>query len=633
MRDAVAPEPLPLWPFTGREDELRLVRRSSAGARRGLVVTGPPGRGKTRLVTEAVRGTDCARIAGIPQAHRMPFAAFAPLLPESVTLHRAVRLLSGVRTLLVDDAHLLDDSSAALVHQLAVRSDTRLLIVVTDGAPVPAAVSRLWTGELLPRLPLGPLPREETARLVTVGAGRAPEPLTVNRLHRLAGGDLRLLRELLGALRGHEDLTPVPDTDEWAWRGPVPLTPAVREHTAHLLTRTDPGERETLDRLAFAEPLPVELDGPTGPEHPMDPAGRPAGPAPLDLAALERLEDDGLVHVDGRGAVRLAHPLHGPVLRAAASGLRARRLARAPEEYGPALDAEAAALTALIGQADVRTVPAPVGDWLVAEGVPVPAGYAALRARYARLRGEVREAAAWAREGLRTTASARSGPVEAEAGVDAGVGAGAGAVTEASAELALAEAQSPALASVRRPAHAPHDPYDAVRLGAPERAAGRLTGVFAAHADALTHADGPALDRAAGELERRGFLLFSAEAYAQAAAAHRDPGAARTARTRAVALARRCQGARTPALAALALGELTARQRQIVTLAATGLSNRQIAERLTLSIRTVGNHLYSAYTRLGASDRTALPRLTDPRPTDPRPTDPRPAEFQEKQPA
>ncbi|WP_406358327.1 LuxR family transcriptional regulator [Streptomyces sp. NBC_01635] len=610
MRDVVAPEPLPLWPFTGREDELRLVRRSSAGARRGLVVTGPPGRGKTRLVTEAVRGTDCARVAGIPQAHRMPFAAFAPLLPESVTLHRAVRLLSGVRTLLVDDAHLLDDSSAALVHQLAVRSDTRLLIVVTDGAPVPAAVSRLWTGELLPRLPLGPLPREETAQLVAVGADRTPEPLTVNRLHRLAGGDLRLLRELLGALRGHEDLTRVPaGTDEWAWRGPVPLTPAVREHTAYLLTRTGPGERETLDRLAFAEPLPVELDGPTGPEHPMDPAGGPAGPAPLDLAALERLEGDGLVHVDGRGAVRLTHPLHGPVLRAAAGRLRARRLARAPEEYGPALDAEAAALTALIGQADVRTVPAPVGDWLVAEGVPVPAGYAALRARYARLRGEVREAAAWAREGLRTTASARSGPAEAEAEAEVGVGA----VAEARAELALAEAQSPALASVRHPAHAPHDPYDAVRLGAPERAAGRLTGVFAAHADALTHADGPALDRAAGELERRGFLLFSAEAYAQAAAAHRDPGAARTARTRAVALARRCQGARTPALAALTLGELTARQRQIVTLAATGLSNRQIAERLTLSIRTVGNHLYSAYTRLGASDRTALPRLTDSR--------------------
>ncbi|WP_416965070.1 response regulator transcription factor, partial [Streptomyces sp. Agncl-13] len=160
--------------------------------------------------------------------------------------------------------------------------------------------------------------------------------------------------------------------------------------------------------------------------------------------------------------------------------------------------------------------------------------------------------------------------------------------------------------------------YDAVRLGAPERVAGRLArlpgdgpAVLARHAEALVDGDGPALDKVAGELEQRGFLLFAAEAHAQAVRAHRDPRAARMSRTRAVALARRCQGARTPALSGLVLGELTARQRQIVTLAAAGLSNRQIADRLTLSVRTVGNHLYSAYARLGASDRGALPWLVE----------------------
>jgi DNA-binding NarL/FixJ family response regulator len=149
-------------------------------------------------------------------------------------------------------------------------------------------------------------------------------------------------------------------------------------------------------------------------------------------------------------------------------------------------------------------------------------------------------------------------------------------------------------------------PYDAVR-----QAAAPESDVFARHADALDRGDAPGLDAAAAELEERGFLLFAAEAHAQAAQLYRDPRAARTARTRAVALARRCQGARTPALAGLVLGELTTRQRQIVTLAAAGLSNRQIAERLTLSVRTVGNHLYGAYTRLGASDRAALPWLVE----------------------
>ncbi|QEU88917.1 LuxR family transcriptional regulator AbsR2 [Streptomyces viridosporus] len=606
------------WPFTGREDELDLVRRSLTGARRGLVVTGPAGRGKTRLVTEAVRGTDCAHVTGTPRTRDLPFAAFAPLLPEAVTLHRALHLLSGTRTLLVDDAHLLDDASAALVHQLAVRGRTRLLVVVTDGEPVPAAVSRLWTGELLPRLALPELPREETARLLEADAHRPLEPLTVNRLHRLCGGDLRLLRELLAAVCGHGRLTRVPGTDAWAWRGPVPPTPLVREHTARLLERVRPEERETLDRLAFAEPLPPD-------------------PEDLDLAALERLESEGLVDVDepppGPGSarpggaplgVRLAHALHGPVLRAAAGRLRARRLARAPEEYGPALDAESAELTRRIERADVTVVPAPVGDWLVAEGVPVPAGYAALRARYARLRGELREAAAWAREGLHTapddpscrTELARAGtrptdPAEPRGGPCDGGPCDGGPYDGGPRDSDLCD-KSPHGGDPHDGDPHGGDPYDAVRLGTPERAAGRLDGVFADHADALARADGPALDRAAEELRRRGFLLFAAEAHAQAAGAHRDPLAARTSRTRAVALARRCQGARTPALAGLVLGELTARQRQIVTLAAAGLSNRQIAERLTLSVRTVGNHLYGAYARLGAGDRGALPRLMEP---------------------
>ncbi|MFI2411229.1 LuxR C-terminal-related transcriptional regulator [Streptomyces sp. NPDC018947] len=617
-RDARTPEPP--WPFTGRADELELVRRSLAAGRSGMVVTGPAGRGKTRLVTEAARGTDCVRVAGTPDTRGVPFAAFAPVLPETVTLHRAVRLLSGARLLLVDDAHLLDDASAALVHQLAVQGRTRLLVVATEGAPVPRAVSRLWTGELLPRLALGPLPREETAQLLTAGAGCALDPLTAGRLHRLCRGDLRLLRELLTAVRERGLLTPVAGTDVRAWRGPVPVTPAVRERAAHLLDRARPEDRETLDRLAFAEPLSL-------------------GPDTLDVRTLERLETEGLVRVDDDGAIRLAHPLHGPVLRAAAGRLRARRLTGAPDRCGPALAAETSALNRRIERADVRDSWAPVGEWLVAEGVPVPAGDAAVRARFARLRGRLREAAAWAREGLRqdaedprcltelALAAAQSGEATVTGGprragaVDArpperGTGTGpsrpgpAGTGDRGGAVAAWTAAVRGDLDGAVRAA-GDGDPYDAVRLGAPERAAGRLTGVFAAHADALARGDGPALDRVAGELERRGFLLFAAEAHAQAVRAHRDPRAARTARTRAVALARRCEGARTPALSALVLGELTARQRQIVTLAATGLSNRQIAERLTLSVRTVGNHLYGAYTRLGAGDRGALPWLVD----------------------
>ncbi|MGW0417668.1 LuxR family transcriptional regulator AbsR2 [Streptomyces sp. NPDC003015] len=604
------------WPFTGREDELELVRRSVAGGRQGIVVTGPAGRGKTRLVTEAVRGTDCVRVAGTPGTRGLPFAAFAHLLPEPVSLQRAVQLLSSVRLLLVDDAHLLDDASAALVHQLAVHGRTRLLVVATEGTRTPGAISRLWTGELLPRLALEPLPREETAHLLAVGAG-GPEILTVNRLYRLCRGDLRLLRELVDAVRDRGPLHRLRDSAEWEWRGPVPVTAAVRERTAHLLGRTGPGERETLDRLAFGEPLPMDADT-------------------LDLDALEALEADGMVHVDGQGAARLAHPLHGPVLRAAAGRLKTRRLARTPAGRAAALETETAALVRAIAEGDVRAVSTSVGEWLLDEGTGIPGRDAAVRARFARLRGELREAAAWAREGLRAAsddpacrlelalAAAQSENHELVAPPRGSSGRFTGASGPASARPGGAadpsEIAGGSAATWWAAAHGDLDaalgtvgqePYDAVRLGAPDRAVGRLTGVFAEHADALARGDGPALDRAAQALEERGFLLFAAEAYAQAVRAHRDPSAARTSRTRAVALARRCQGARTPALSGLVLGELTARQRQIVTLAAAGLSNRQIAERLTLSIRTVGNHLYSAYARLGASDRDALPCLVE----------------------
>lgn len=51
---------------------------------------------------------------------------------------------------------------------------------------------------------------------------------------------------------------------------------------------------------------------------------------------------------------------------------------------------------------------------------------------------------------------------------------------------------------------------------------------------------------------------------------------------------------------------LTPQEREIADLAASGLSNKQIAERLYLSHRTVGAHLYQIYPKLGITSRAAL---------------------------
>ncbi|TWD13574.1 regulatory LuxR family protein [Streptomyces sp. T12] len=52
--------------------------------------------------------------------------------------------------------------------------------------------------------------------------------------------------------------------------------------------------------------------------------------------------------------------------------------------------------------------------------------------------------------------------------------------------------------------------------------------------------------------------------------------------------------------------ELTPQEREIAQLAASGLTNKQIAEQLFISHRTVGAHLYQIYPKLGIASRAAL---------------------------
>ena len=133
--------------------------------------------------------------------------------------------------------------------------------------------------------------------------------------------------------------------------------------------------------------------------------------------------------------------------------------------------------------------------------------------------------------------------------------------------------------------------------------------------------DGTGLDAAAATFTDLGFDLFAAEAQAAAASAHGAAGhraAAHASAERARRLATACEGASTPLLRRLAApegpGDLTPRERETAELAARGHTDREIAEALFLSIRTVHAHLRSAYAKLGVPGRTGLAEVLGIRP-------------------
>jgi DNA-binding CsgD family transcriptional regulator/energy-coupling factor transporter ATP-binding protein EcfA2 len=140
-----------------------------------------------------------------------------------------------------------------------------------------------------------------------------------------------------------------------------------------------------------------------------------------------------------------------------------------------------------------------------------------------------------------------------------------------------------------------------------------LAAVIAVYAHGLIKHDAEQVDAAAHQFAELGALAFAADASAQAVgeyARQGERGKEIESSTWAYGLASQC-GLRTPALEAAARPlPLSGRERQIAMLVATGLSNRQIADRLVVSVRTVEGHLYRLFTKLGINNRDQLIHLT-----------------------
>jgi len=164
--------------------------------------------------------------------------------------------------------------------------------------------------------------------------------------------------------------------------------------------------------------------------------------------------------------------------------------------------------------------------------------------------------------------------------------------------------------------------HDLARLGHPdqeraelvvERPIGRLGLTRVQHVVGLATGDTELTGEAVDEFGAAGANLLAAEGAFGLAAEHRRRGNQREATTwsrKASAWAAACPGARTPGLA---ISDepvaLTKREREVAVLAASGITSKEIAERLFVSVRTVDNHLGRVYDKLGIASRAELAEI------------------------
>jgi hypothetical protein len=211
------------WVTTPPEPALEALE---AGTRErvGAVLIGPAGVGKTSMARTAAErlGAQFSRVDWVAATTpAIPFAAFDRLIevPESgktaAVLRAARESLGDGRLLVVDDAHLLDRLSAALVYQLAVSGAVTLIVTATADGPVPSEISALWRDHLLARIDVQP-PGHDDSRLATqveefvaalpAAAHRVLEylavedPLPLADIRALAGADAVEQAEASGAV-------------------------------------------------------------------------------------------------------------------------------------------------------------------------------------------------------------------------------------------------------------------------------------------------------------------------------------------------------------------------------------------------------------------------------------------------
>ncbi|HKV22757.1 MAG TPA: LuxR family transcriptional regulator, partial [Mycobacterium sp.] len=310
------------WPLMGRDEEAGVIAELlAAGDYGGVALAGRAGVGKSRLAQEAVAaaaesGWSVRHVVATATGRSVPLCAFAHWVDDPdgapLTLTRGViRALTaqpdpGRVLVFVDDAHLLDELSALVVHQLVLERAAVVILTIRSGHPAPEPVTSLWKDGRLRRIELQPLSRDESDDLLCAVVGRPPDEDCAERLWRLTRGNALFLRQLVEQEVSAGRLV---CDDGWCrWRGDPEVTPSLVEVVEHQIGAIPAEVRDVVDIVAVAEPI-----------------NRNCLAALADPMAVEEAEQRELITTTG-DAVCVGHPMYAEVRLNQCGPLRLRRL-------------------------------------------------------------------------------------------------------------------------------------------------------------------------------------------------------------------------------------------------------------------------------------------------------------------
>lgn len=316
------------WPLTGRHEDLDAVITAVEGGCPAFFIIGEPGTGKTRLAREALTrlkdlGWSVAGATATETAQATPLAALAHLVPSGAiesppTIFGATRdaiadAADGQPMVLhLDDAHLLDTSSANLLVSLAEAGTVRLVLTMRSGIRPPEAIASLRSSHAAQVLTLGALDPMAIDSLLHRVLGGPLDGLAEAQLLDISRGNPLYLRELVLAAVGSGILRDAGGV--WRLSGPLPTGDALNDQVIGRMALLTDAEREALELLAVGEPIGLDLLE-----------------TMVEGAVLEALEERALIRVEQeqrRNTVRLAHPVYGEILRSTIGRVRLRRLSR-----------------------------------------------------------------------------------------------------------------------------------------------------------------------------------------------------------------------------------------------------------------------------------------------------------------